>query len=225
MSLVEHIISLYAPHLCVGCGTEADALLCPACIAALGGVPDRCYKCKAVSRGSETCMNCQSVTPLRRVTVAAYYDDESVQRILHLTKYGRARAGVQSMADCLMPKLRGLPAGAIFVPVPTASRRIRQRGYDQAVLLARELSVRTGRPSERYLARLGQAHQVGSGRAERLRQLEGAFRPLREQQIRGRHLILVDDVLTTGATLETAARILKHAGAAQVDAVVFAQAS
>ena len=224
MSLVEHIISLYAPHLCVGCGAEADTLLCPACVAELPVVPARCYKCKAVSRGSKTCDTCRSGTPLSHVYAATYYDNESVRRLLHLTKYGRAKAGVQSMAECMLPSLQGVPEHAVLVPVPTASGRVRQRGYDQAVLLARELNRRTGRRLQRLLARIGQAHQVGAGRAERIRHLNGAFRPLQGQYIRGAHVVLVDDVLTTGATLEAAGRVLKDAGAAQIDAIVFAQA-
>ncbi len=224
MSLIEHIISLYAPHLCVSCGREADALLCSGCTAELPVVAARCYKCKAVSRGSKTCQTCHSNTPLSHVYAATYYDNESVRKLLYLAKYGRAIAGAQSMADCIVPILQGVPDCAVLAPVPTASSRVRQRGYDQSVLLAREIGARTGRPVAQFLARLGQAHQVGAGRAERINHLQGAFRPLHTRSIRGAHVVLVDDVLTTGATLETAARALKAAGAAQVDAVVFAQA-
>ena len=66
--------------------------------------------------------------------------------------------------------------------------------------------------------------QVGANRRERLRQLHSAFRVVRPDVVRGRHIVLVDDVLTTGATLETAARVLLNAGAARVSAVVLAQA-
>jgi predicted amidophosphoribosyltransferase len=72
--------------------------------------------------------------------------------------------------------------------------------------------------------RIGQAHQVGAGRAQRKKQLDGVFRPRHIERIKGQHIILVDDVLTTGATLESAARTLRRAGAAQVDAWVFAKA-
>ncbi len=224
MSLIEHIISLYAPHVCIGCNAERDALLCRNCTGLLSVVPPRCFKCKAVSRGYKTCQNCRSASPMKHVYVATHYDNEVVRGLLYATKYARARAGAHSMVDCLVPLVREVPDGALLVPVPTASGRVRQRGYDQAVLLARELAERTDRQSMRLLARIGQAHQVGANRAERLKHLKGAFRPLRTRDIQGAHIVLVDDVLTTGATLETAARILKQAGAAQVDAVVFAQA-
>ena len=224
MPIIEHIISLYAPHHCVGCDRENDALLCHDCREMLSVVPPRCYKCKSVSRGAKTCEKCRSGSALDYVYVTAYYDDEPVRKLLHATKYERARAGVRSMADCIMPIIRDIPDGAVLTAVPTASSRVRQRGYDQAVLLARELGKRTGKPFVRFLARIGQAHQVGAGRAERIKHLDGAFRSVHARDISGAHVVLVDDVLTTGATLETAARVLKRAGATQVDAVVFAQA-
>jgi predicted amidophosphoribosyltransferase len=74
------------------------------------------------------------------------------------------------------------------------------------------------------LTRLGQKQQRGMSRRDRLKQLESAFAPASQGKIRGAHLVLVDDVITTGATLEAAARILKAAGAKRVSAVVFAQA-
>lgn len=139
-------------------------------------------------------------------------------------KYERARAGTSEVAQILSGRRTSLPDGAVLVHVPTATGRVRARGYDHALLIARSLSKATDLPQKSLLARMGQAHQVGANRAARLRQLDSAFRPLRPQQIRGKHILLVDDVLTTGATLETAGRVLKRAGAKQVSAIVFAQA-
>jgi ComF family protein len=110
----------------------------------------------------------------------------------------------------------------LLVPVPTATQRARQRGYDQADLLARELSEILGLPHQYLLSRLGQARQVGTGRKQRAAQLAKAFRVKGRVPINS-HIMLVDDVVTTGATLEAAATILKKAGAKRVDAVIFAQ--
>ena len=107
---------------------------------------------------------------------------------------------------------------------PTATSRVRQRGYDQAKLLARALARQAGLPYLDCLARVGQTHQVGATREQRLRQLQAAFRVRRPNAVRSAYLLLVDDVSTTGATLELAATILKSAGARRVDAIVFAQA-
>lgn len=146
------------------------------------------------------------------------------REVVHRTKYERAQAGARVMAMLSSPLLTGVVQTALLVPAPTASRRVRQRGYDQAVLFARELSKTTGLTTSRLLARQGQAHQVGAGRADRLRHLRNAFRSTRPEAVKGKHVILVDDVLTTGATLEMAAKELRRAGAQRVDALVFAQA-
>jgi predicted amidophosphoribosyltransferase len=75
-----------------------------------------------------------------------------------------------------------------------------------------------------YIIRLGQTRQVGSRKTDRMKQLQDAYRVTHLNQIRGKHIIIVDDVLTTGATLESVAKILRGAGASRVDALVFARA-
>jgi ComF family protein len=139
-------------------------------------------------------------------------------------KYERAQAGLHEAAVLMAPLLRVVPEDVVLVHVPTASSRVRMRGYDHALRIAHELSKQTGLPRLVLLARVGQAHQVGANRAARLQQLQSAFRPVHSPDIRGKHIVLVDDVLTTGATLETAARVLKKAGAKRISAIVFAQA-
>src|SRR5690606_4610832 len=101
---------------------------------------------------------------------------------------------------------------------------VRMRGFDHARRIASGLSRHTGLRHVPALARLGQHRQVGSRRQERLVSLDGAFRLRHGYLVRDARVLLVDDVLTTGATLEAAARTLKAAGAASVDAAVFARA-
>lgn len=223
MLLLEKLIGVYAPHVCLGCAAEEDRLLCLSCRAALAYVPSRCYRCRAVTKDFDVCVSCRRYTPLRRVLVLTHYDDLP-KELLHHAKYERARSGIAEMAELMKPLLQFVPSDTVFVPVPTATSRVRQRGYDQAVGLAEVLSALAGTSCSHSLARLGQAHQVGAGRKERLEHLQGAFRVTRPKEVAGKHIILVDDVLTTGATLETAARVLKKAGAKQVDAIVFSQA-
>ncbi|PID30848.1 hypothetical protein CSA80_03740 [Candidatus Saccharibacteria bacterium] len=223
MLLLEKLISLYAPYVCLGCGTECNTLLCENCLAVLPAVPSRCYRCRAVTREYAVCAACRPYVSLRAVGVARYYDDMP-KELLHRAKYERARSGLSEIAQDMAALLRFFPKDVVLVPVPTASGRVRQRGYDQAVVLAKELARRHSIPVAQVLVRLGQAHQVGSGRKERLAHLKNAFRVVKPVSINKKHCVLVDDVLTTGATLETAARILKKAGAKRVDAIVYAQA-
>jgi ComF family protein len=118
-----------------------------------------------------------------------------------------------------------LADSAVLVPVPTAAARARRRGYDQARLLARELSRRTGLPYLDCLARHGNAHQVGASGGTRRSQLQGVFRvTVPGARLRGARLVLIDDVMTTGATLEAAAAALTRAGAAHMEGLVFARA-
>ena len=116
-----------------------------------------------------------------------------------------------------------LPGEVIVTHVPTASKRIRQRGYDHAQLLARALVREHKLTYLPLLTRAGSARQVGSTRGTRLVQLSDAFRIIQTDRIRGASVLLVDDIVTTGGTLEAAARCLKQSGANQIDAVAFAQ--
>lgn len=221
--MLENLIRLFAPHTCLGCGVEEDRLLCEGCMASLPLVPSRCYRCKAVTEDYAVCATCRPTTPLRQVLVYTHHRDLA-KELVHRMKYERAQAGIVEAAEVVREMLPALPADSILTHIPTATRRVRQRGYDHAHILAANVSRKSNRMHKTLLARLGQAHQVGSGRTVRLQQIEHAFRVVRPDAVKGKHIVLVDDVLTSGATLETAARELRRAGAARVSAIVFAQA-
>lgn len=169
------------------------------------------------------CLGCRETSSLHSVVVHVEYRDV-IRQVVHRMKYERAKNATNEIAHMLSQRAKNFPPDAIFVPIPTATGRVRGRGYDHAALLARQTAALTRRKYMVLLRRLGQAHQMGSDRTMRLTQLKDAFRPVRLEEIRGRHIVLVDDVLTTGATLERAALTLRRYGAARVDALVFAQA-
>jgi ComF family protein len=123
------------------------------------------------------------------------------------------------MAEVIPPAFKG-----IVVPVPTASSRRRQRGYDQAELIARQLAKLCGLRYTKLLRRRGNSRQVGSSRQLRRLQLADAFYLTHPSMVRGQSVLLIDDVLTTGATLEAAGQVVKQAGSKRVMAAVFAQA-
>ena len=220
MNLLELLIDILAPLECLNCGNEGS-LLCSSCDKHLPVAASHCYRCHTPTLNYEVCSTCSSNSSIRNVYVATVYSGVAKDILWQLKL-----AGVRSSAQLIASKLALLvsnKSNTLLVPVPTATSRARQRGYDQAELITRELSRITGMPRSRLLARSGQMHQHGLSREQRLRQLNNAYRTKNSSRVRGRHIILVDDVITTGATLESAAWVLRSAGAKTIDAAVFAQ--
>jgi ComF family protein len=143
--------------------------------------------------------------------------------VWHL-KFQGARAAGPELGTYMADRLPDRQSDVIVVHVPTATSRLRRRGYDQARLIAGGLSKSSGLPHLSVLARSGQTKQVGASRSQRLAQTKHAYRVSHPKLVRGMHILLVDDVVTTGTTLETCARVLKDAGARRLEAAVFARA-
>lgn len=220
MSIIDQLLALFVPHRCLGCGEEG-ALVCRACADSFEPPAACCVRCQRPSAHSSTCDACRPLTALTAATAATAYSGLSRDLLWRLKSAG-AQAAAREMAN-FMAVATEVNCDYI-VPVPTTSSRVRERGYDQAKLLAREISRRTHLPYLDCLVRAGRAHQVGAGREQRLRQLSGAFHVQKASRVAGARLLLVDDVLTTGATLCAAAEALQRAGAARIEAITFARA-
>jgi len=139
-------------------------------------------------------------------------------------KFARAQAAAETIADIMADHYRLLESDILVVHIPTATSRVRMRGYDQAALITRYLGRKLGLPNRKVLFRHGQTRQVGAGREERKHQLRNVFFIPSSKAVKNRHILLVDDVITTGATIEEAAKTLLQAGAASVHVLAFAQA-
>jgi len=220
MSILEQLLAMIAPHACIGCRTEG-ALLCTACVAGLPAFPSRCYRCGKRTPDYRTCRSCRASSGMYQMIVASIYDGLS-KELVHKLKFARGRAAAYDMAQALAICFSASDA-TLISHIPTAPARVRQRGYDQAALIARALAQKTGVPYTPLLARLGDQRQVGRTREQRRRQMQGVFRVTRPELL-NQHVLLVDDVLTTGATCEAAAQALRKAGAKRVSAAVFAAA-
>jgi len=221
VNFFDKIIGTIAPHICIKCTAEGR-LLCDSCAQGLIPVVSRCYRCRKLTPNSRTCSACRKTSKIYRLQVGMTYDHTAKQLIGKL-KFNGAQSAAVEIAKFLSG-VSSFSDDCIFVPVPTATSRVRRRGYDQAKLIARNLSKRQKLPYLDCLMRSGQTHQIGANRHKRLKQLTGAYRLKTINDVNGMHIILVDDVATTGATLEAAAHCLKNAGAKRVEAVVFAQA-
>ncbi len=206
-----------------------------------------CAKCLAAPRLHEAehfCQQCHTpflnprplgrdgLCPLCRAGLTLYdaaysfggYHD-NLRELIHLFKYGKMRALATPLGRLLDA---ALPRDQVFdaiVPMPLHWRRLLVRGFNQSRLLANELAGRTGIPVSILLAKRRPTQaQAGLSRARRRANVSGAFRVTRPELVRGRRLLLVDDVFTTGATANAAAMALKRAGARRVTVLTLARA-
>jgi ComF family protein len=223
MKLVEHFFRVLAPSNCLACGNEGS-LLCAWCAPdALPETVGRCYRCNALAAYSRTCEACRRKTPFAHLWVRTEYSD-TARQLVHKMKFSYSGEAADLIAHQLLNSLPSLKPGTLLVPVPTATNHVRERGYDHAARIAKALAVESGHQYTPVLARINQLRQVGSSRRKRLEQMNNSFRARSSYLVEGANIVLIDDVLTTGATLEAAAKTLKAAGAKTIDAIVFAQA-
>jgi ComF family protein len=220
--MLDRLVAILAPHTCVVCGSEGR-LLCGWCAPdAVLPLPERCYRCYALSADSAVCQTCRRHSPLRCVWVRAQYAGAAKELVYRL-KFGRVSAAANAIVTLLDEAIPYLPTETVVTYVPTATGRVRVRGYDQSSLIARAFAKHHGLQFITALARGGQSRQVGSDRKHRQAQAAQNYRSLRPEDVRGKQILLIDDITTTGATLESAAKILKKAGAKRIYAAVFAQ--
>lgn len=221
--MIERVISFIAPHRCIECGQEGELLCEPCRLSSLSPPPSRCYRCHAATRQFSACDKCRRSISLNHLWVGAFYQ-ETAKDLLHKFKFERGKAANKPISLAIDTVLPDLPNKIIVTHIPTSTRRVRIRGYDQSELLARSLAKQRGWKYKKLLLRKGNTRQVGAGRSERIKQIKTAFIPVNNKFIKDSHLLIIDDVTTTGATLEAAAKILKSSGAKTIEAAVFAQA-
>lgn len=210
---------------CLLCGARSHAgLLCPACAADLPCLETaRCPLCALPTPGAAVCGACLKRPPVfdhvEAVYRYAYPFDVLVQRL----KYGGQTAVADWLAARLAEALAVAPRPDLIVPMPLHPRRLRERGYNQAALLAAHLARRLGVASDPAACRRVRdtPPQVDLPLDRRHRNVRGAFAC--DLDLRGRRVALVDDVMTSGASLDALARAVRQAGAAEVVAWVVAR--
>jgi ComF family protein len=224
VSILESAIGWLAPALCVGCGAEGSAF-CVDCADRITNFGERCWRCNRLSPLSKTCPSCRHIGGPGSVWIVTNYD-KLTQPLVRKYKFGHLRAAAEPLAKMMVETMlmgKDITADYLVVPVPTATSRRRQRGFGHSELLAKQVAIRLRCQSANALRRLGQSRQLGSRREDRLTQLAGSFAVRRPGLVQGQKVLLVDDVLTTGGTIIAATRALKAAGAAGVDALLFAK--
>lgn len=215
------------PQRCRLCGGPARGLgLCPACRADLPWLPQaRCPVCALPSQDGQICGACLRHPPAWQRTRAALLYDFPIDGLIGALKYRGDLSLAPLLADCLAGNVEP-GAVDVLLPLPLHAARLRARGFNQAAELARPLARRLGLPLLHHAAaqRLRDTPpQAGLDRAARLKNLRGAF-AVRQDPVRGRRIAVLDDVMTSGATLGELARTLKQAGALAVECWVIARA-
>ena len=224
--MAQAFLDVLFPPRCVACGKQG-AFLCPGCREAMPrALPPRCPLCWQPELRGEECGRCARTRPAFAGARSLYLFEGPVREAVHALKYNHLSALARPMGEILAAYLKAeaLPVDLV-VPVPLFGRRQRLRGYNQSALLGREVGRLRGLPvAEGGLARRRDtAPQARSVDAEaRRRNVAGAFVADR-QWVEGRRVLLIDDVMTTGATLDACAQALRQAGAASVWALTFAR--
>ncbi|TVP54404.1 MAG: ComF family protein [Gemmatimonadales bacterium] len=242
---VQAGLDLLLPPGCAVCGgpsgprcrdTGRAEMLCPRCRTRLRPpTSPGCARCHAPlgsrpGRAQDACRECEdwseALIRVRSATILVPPAD----RMVHSLKYGGLPELAAPMARAMarfLPDLEEPGREAVLVPVPTTSDRLRTRGYNQALRLSEELGRRTGRTVVEALRRKrGGGSQVALHREERMANVRGVFEPTEQAEVLSgdRTVIVVDDVLTTGATAGEIAEVLAGAGAGSIRLLVFARA-
>jgi ComF family protein len=242
--MLHYLINFIYPPQCAACGVrtgiDAAARICETCVGLIERVPEPiCEVCgipleHPINGRSDWCRACAESPPhygqaraVARYRPGISEDGQVVPSIIRRHKYGRDQSLSCALAQCLGNKL---PLNGddydLVIPVPLHRRRLRWRGFNQAALLGAEVARRIGCTLDiATLARIRDTPpQTAQDSSRRRQNVRGAFAVTRPHRVANRKLLLVDDVMTTGATLDECARTLLAAGAGTVDVFTLARA-
>lgn len=213
------------PHRCLPCGAAATEVpICAACHADLPWHDSpSCSVCGIPTPMGETCGNCLRNPPMFDVTQAALEYRFPVDAMLRRYKYSGFLAVAELMAILLAERLQNKTRPDLLVPMPLHRTRLQERGFNQAAEIARVLCRHLHLPLDLDACSRTRPTppQAGLDLQERRRNLRGAFACHRD--LTGKHVVLLDDIMTTGASLDNLARAVKEAGATRVTCWVVAR--
>ncbi len=233
-ALIEPLLTLFFPAHCAGCALAVDSKrdFCPTCESTIEFIKSpRCQVCSQPFdglAGEFECPNCRGAAFHFECAVSVVRSRGVIRELIHRLKYNREIWIVKVLSWILAQgladeRLSGEDFDAI-VPVPLHSKRLREREFNQSAHLAARLSRTTGIPVRDVLARSRYTGtQTALDRSERRQNLRNAFSLRKNASVTDQNLLLIDDVLTTGSTLDACAAVLLEQGAESVRALTLAR--
>jgi len=236
MKFAHHILSFFLPQACVSCRIvlplEDQGPFCPSCLKQIKPLPrSLCTICGDPFSHSEIashiCGECLSDRPHFEWARSVFEWGPPLNQVLHAFKYQGSEVALSWFCNEMIQAMNEIATKSSFdvlVPVPLHPFRLVRRGFNQSLLLARGLAQKTGVPVD-FKVLIRERHekpQATGGREERLRQIKGSFALEKGANLEGKRVLLIDDVYTTGATLNECAKVLKRAGA-KVSALTLAR--
>lgn len=210
--MINRLLSYLAPHYCCGCG-KIGAVVCEYCKYNIISEPyEACIACGRLAGRAGICQQC--VLPYERAWCVGERTGV-LRKVIDDYKFERLYDAHRVLGDMLLERIDQLPSDTVVVPVPTIRAHIRQRGYDHAALLAQHIARSRGLAYRPLVERVTTTKQRGAGKRERERQAKEAF-VVHGKLDSAPAYLLVDDVVTTGATVYYASKALKRAGAKHV---------
>lgn len=227
-TIKDFALDLVFPKTCLLCLQENE-FLCAACAKTLIFREPSCFVCRKRDLEGKTCLSCRGKTEIRRFYRPFSYKSETIRRLVHIYKYERAKEAARPLGRFIIgamqkadfPKKKSIA----IVPIPLHWRKKRERGFNQTEPLAERIGAFFELPvlSEALIRTKNTSAQIGIENNElRCQNMAGAFAVKNPAAIAGKTILLVDDVTTSGATVEEAAASLKKAGAKSVWLAVIA---
>ncbi len=222
-------LDFFFPVKCVNCGKYGE-IICFDCAKEISVIrTSTCPECGRISANGQFCRACKGRhrdLALKGIVVATHYEGGPIKELIHCLKYSGYISLAEHLGELICGRVSNLRdlKNFVVVPVPLHISRKNRRGFNQSELIARHVSAKLDLPGGDALARNQNTRpQAELPRAKRLINLEGAFSCQDAEFVEGKKVLLIDDVATTGATLNECAKALKNAGAKEVWGAVVAK--
>lgn len=216
--IFNKILDFLFPKKCLGCGTR-NVFLCDNCLKLLPLIEAPLFGIK--------------IDGVKEIFASTYYESEIVKKAIRLLKYHGIKSLAKPLANLIYLRLGSAilenavnPNKSLMIPIPLSQNKLRKRGYNQTKLIGQTLSDKLSisfNSNVLYKIRETLSQVEIKDRSKRIENMLGAFMVKNPEAVKGKNIILVDDIVTTGATLKDAARALKQAGAKKIIAVVVAK--